>query len=198
MPQGRCAETLLFSTLSTIIAEDSKSTVPPVIISNGFFDTTGANASAGRFELHTFTQPAWKDPFPREIFGKVNDFKGGLDLAGTEAFLDENPGQTSMILITITNNYAAAQPVSMANIRETSALAKRKNIPFLFDACQFAENAMFIHDYEDGYADKSIPEIDQEILSYIKGFTIFTEEGWPFKYGRCLLLPRQRNVCSEI
>lgn len=170
--QGRCAETLLFSTLSTMIAEDPKSKVPPVIISNGFFDTTGANASAAGFELHTFTKQGWEDPFPRGLVGKANDFKGGLDIAATEAFLDEHPGQTTMILMTITNNYAAAQPVSMANIRETSALAKRKNIPFLFDACRFAENAMFIHDYEEGYADTSIPEIVQEMFSYIEGFTI--------------------------
>jgi tryptophanase len=60
----------------------------------------------------------------------------------------------------------------MANIQSTAALAKRKGVPFYFDACRFAENAMFIKMFEAGYADKSIPDIVQEMFSYVEGFTI--------------------------
>lgn len=175
VPQGRCAETLLFSTMSAMIAEGH---VPhaggkkPIIISNGFFDTTGANAAAAGFQLQVFTQPGLTDPFPNELVGKTNNFKGNLDLAATEAFLDANPGQVSMLLVTITNNWAAAQPVSMANMRGAAALAKRKDIPLFFDACRFAENAYFIQRYEEGYADVSIAEIVQEMFEYAEGFTI--------------------------
>lgn len=166
LPQGRCAETLLFSTMAGMIGKST------TVVSNGFFDTTGANAAAAGFQLQVFTQPGLTDPFPPELMGKKNNFKGNLDLAATEAFLDEHPEEVSMILITITNNWAAAQPVSMANIRGAAALAKKKSIPLFLDACRFAENAYFIQRYEEGYADKSIAEIVQETFSYVEGFTI--------------------------
>ncbi|KAI3331728.1 pyridoxal phosphate-dependent transferase [Xylariaceae sp. AK1471] len=174
LPQGRCAEFLLFSTLKEMIAESTQAGVSgvPIVISNGFFDTTGANAAAAGFVLETFTQPGLTDPFPKELIGKSNSFKGNLDVIATEAFLDEHEGQVVLLLITITNNWAAAQPVSMANIRASAELARRKGIPLFFDACRFAENALFIHDFEAGYSDKSIAEIVQEMFSYVDGFTI--------------------------
>ena len=175
VPQGRCAETLLFSTMSTMIAEAQSAGVPTdssVIISNGFFDTTGANAAAAGFQLQTFTQPGLTDPFPENLTGKSNNFKGNLDLEATKVFLTENPGRVAMILVTITNNWAAAQPVSMANIRGAAALAKEANVPLFFDACRFAENAYFIQRYEEGYSNREIVDIVQEMFSYVDGFTI--------------------------
>jgi tryptophanase len=174
VPQGRCAEFLLFSTLRGMITESQQDNAsgPPIVISNGFFDTTGANASAAGFALETFTQPGLTDPFPEELIGLQNFFKGNLDVAATEAFLDTHVGQVALILMTITNNWAAAQPVSMANIRAAAELARRKEIPLFFDACRFAENALFIKDFEAGYSDKSIAEIVQEMFSYVDGFTI--------------------------
>ena len=174
VPQGRCAEFLLFSTLRDMIAEQGQigSCGPTVIISNGFFDTTAANAAAAGFSLETFTQPGLTDLFPEELVGKQNHFKGNLDVAATEAFLDQNPTQVCMILMTITNNWAAAQPVSMANIRTAAELARRRSIPFFLDACRFAENAWFIREFESGYSDKTIPEIVQKTFSYADGFTL--------------------------
>ncbi|KAI0204441.1 pyridoxal phosphate-dependent transferase [Astrocystis sublimbata] len=173
VPQGRCAEFLLFSTLKDAIAERQQevSQTPRVVISNGFFDTTGANAAAAGFALETFTQPGLTDPFPEELVGKENPFKGNLDVAATEAYLNEH-AEVCLILMTITNNWAAAQPVSMGNIRAAANLARRKSIPFFFDACRFAENAWFIREFESGYSNKTIPEIVQEMFSYVDGFTI--------------------------
>lgn len=174
LPQGRCAETLLFSTMSTMIAEETGRSMEarPAIISNGFFDTTGANASVAGFELQSFTQPGLGDAFPAHLIGKKNYFKGNLDIAAAEDYLKSHPKKVAMILTTITNNWAAGQPVSMANIRSTAVLAKSYDVPFFFDACRFAENAFFIHEYEVGYADISIAEIVQEMFSYVDGFTI--------------------------
>jgi tryptophanase len=124
------------------------------------------------FELHVFTQPGLSDPFPRELIGKKNYFKGNLDITATESFIDKHPKQVTMILMAITNNWAAAQPVSMANIREAAALAKRKMLPLFFDACRFAENAYFIQQYEDGYSGKTIVDIVHEMFTYVEGFTI--------------------------
>lgn len=214
VPQRRCAEHLLFSAISDTIAksEGNEHQGGPVIISNGFFDTTGANAAVAGFELQTFTQPGLSDTFSPELIGKRNHFKGNLDVEATKRFIDENPGKVTMILMTITNNWAAAQPVSMANIREASTLAESKSIPLFFDACRFAENAYFIQRYEAGYSDKSIPEIVREMFSYVEGFTIslkkdglanmggvlcFRDRGLFLKrYGDIGLLLKERQILS--
>lgn len=174
VPQGRCAEFLLFSTLGGMIAEQGREDLrePMIVISNGFFDTTAANAAAAGFSLETFTQPGLTHPFPEELVGKQNPFKGNLDVVATEAFLDQHPSQVCMVLMTITNNWAAAQPVSMANIRAAAELARRRSLPLFFDACRFAENAWFIREFESGYSDRTIPEIVREMFSYADGFTL--------------------------
>lgn len=198
LPQGRCAETLLFSTISAMIAQADSYLEHgnPTIVNNGFFDSTGANAAAAGFQLQVFTQPGLTDLFPQELIGKENNFKGNLDVAATEAFLDKNPGQVRMILVTITNNWAAAQPVSMANLRDAAALAKRKDIPLFFDACRFAGNAYFIQRYEDGYADKTIAEIVKEMFSYPDGFTISLKKDGLANMGGVLCF-RDQGLCAQ-
>ncbi|KAL3683446.1 hypothetical protein R1sor_001468 [Riccia sorocarpa] len=173
VPQGRCAESLLFSSMKeTLVGQSSENVTQPVIISNGFFDTTGAHAAVAGLERQTFLQPGLSDPFPEELIGKRNFFKGNLDIAAAEEFLRKHGDRVALILITITNNFAAGQPVSMANIRQTAAIAKRYRIPLFFDACRFAENAKFIQDFEEGFSTYSIGKIVQEIFSYVDGFTI--------------------------
>ena len=60
----------------------------------------------------------------------------------------------------------------MSNIRAVSEIAHKYNIPYIFDAARWAENAYFIKINEDGYADKSIAEIATEMFSYCDGFTM--------------------------
>ncbi|KAK2039326.1 hypothetical protein LZ31DRAFT_606597 [Colletotrichum somersetense] len=178
LSQGRCAEALLFSTMSEVLKNKSLSkgntAGPPALISNGFFDTTSANAAATGFQLHTFTQPGVTGPFPFEQVGKSNPFKGNLDVRKTFEFLsrDRNAARSAMLFLTITNNWAGAQPVSMASIKAAAVLARTHDIPLFFDACRFAENAKLIQDFEDGYSSKTIPQIVQEIFSHVDGFTI--------------------------
>ena len=47
----------------------------------------------------------------------------------------------------------------MANLKEINRVAHKYNIPLVFDAARWAENAYFIKMNEEGYADKSIAEI---------------------------------------
>jgi tryptophanase len=60
----------------------------------------------------------------------------------------------------------------MANIRETRAVCDEFGIPLFIDACRFAENAWFIKMREEGYRDKTVPEIVREMFSLADGCTM--------------------------
>jgi tryptophanase len=109
----------------------------------------------------------------------MNPFKGNMDSKELKAFI-QNKGVESipLIYLTITNNTAAGQPVSLKNVKEISEIAQSCNIPLFFDACRFAENAYFIKEFEEGYKNNSILKIVQEMFSKVDGFTIsFKKDG---------------------
>ncbi|KID63592.1 Tryptophanase [Metarhizium brunneum] len=187
VPQGGCAEAILFSELMNSSSSNDAS-VAPVIISNGFFDTTATNAAAAGFELATFLQPGLREPLDPNEASSHNPFKGNLDLLATRNFLAKNHHRTALILITITNNFATAQPVSMANIRAAASLAKGFNIPCFFDACRFAENARLIQEFEPGYDACSIAEIVKEMFSLVDGFTISLKKDGMSNMGGALAI----------
>jgi tryptophanase len=58
--------------------------------------------------------------------------------------------------------------VSLANLRAASALCKRYHVPFLLDACRFAENAWFIHTREDP---RPVREIVRDMFAVADGCT---------------------------
>jgi len=60
----------------------------------------------------------------------------------------------------------------MENVRAVSTVCRKHRIPLYFDACRFAENAYFIKQREDGYADKSPKEIAQAMFALGDGCTM--------------------------
>jgi len=168
LPQGRCAECLLYEVMGNVLGKGDWH-----LISNGWFDTTEANARNNGFHTVNLFAKNYHDPVDPETLWTKNEFKGNLDIERAEAYIKEKGKEhIPLILITITNNTGAGQPVSMKNIRETAELAKKYDIPFFFDAARFAENAYFIHEFEEGYKNVSIPEIVKEMFSYVDGFCI--------------------------
>jgi tryptophanase len=178
VPQGRCAEHLLFSTIAAILKEKNPNK-EYYIPNNGHFDTTEANiATNGMNPINLFSANIFED-FPSDQMDSMNSFKGNMDSKELKAFI-QNKGVESipLIYLTITNNTAAGQPVSMKNIKEISEIARSCNIPLFFDACRFAENAYFIKEFEEGYSNYSILKIIQEMFSQVDGFTIsFKKDG---------------------
>jgi len=101
------------------------------------------------------------------------DFKGNMDLDALESMLrKKGPERIPLVMLTVTNNANAGQPVSMENIRKTAAICRAQSIPFFLDACRFAENAYFIKIREPGYENKTIREIAREMFSYADGCTM--------------------------
>ena len=178
VPQGRCAEYLLFSTIAQLKQEFNINKTW-YIPNNGHFDTTEANIAAnGMHPVNLFSVNLFED-FNHLEMDKNNPFKGNMEIKELEQFIQEKgAGCIPLIYLTITNNTAAGQPVSMENIKAVQKIAKTHDIPLFFDACRFAENTIFIKNFEEGYINKSIPEIVKEMFSHADGFTIsFKKDG---------------------
>lgn len=150
--QGRAAEKVLIP----LFAETGK-----YAISNMHFDTTRAHVElTGAKAIDCVVEEALDTV-------KYAPFKGNMDVARMEALINEfGPENVGVIIMTVTNNTAGGQPVSMKNMRETYEVAKKYNIPVLIDAARYAENAYFIKTREVGYEDKTIKEIVREMFSY--------------------------------
>jgi tyrosine phenol-lyase len=100
----------------------------------------------------------------------LNKFKGNIDLNKVEALIErEGAEKIAYISVAGTVNMAGGQPVSMSNIKALRELADRHGIKVFLDATRMIENAYFIQEREEGYADKSIAEILKEFCSYTDG-----------------------------
>ena len=152
--QGRAAEKLLCSAL---VKPGMK------IPSNNHFDTTRANIEYVGGEAVDLVIPEGNDPQNR------HPFKGNIDIARLEAFCREHKGKIPFGMMTITNNTNGGQPVSLENMRAAAAVYHKYEIPFLLDACRFAENAYFIKQREPGFSKKPVKEIVHEIFSQADG-----------------------------
>jgi tryptophanase len=156
--QGRAAEKVLLP----LFLEKGK-----YAISNMFFDTTRAHVElAGGRAVDCVVEEA-KDPSRRA------PFKGNMDVRLFEERINEfGPDKIGIVVMTITNNSAGGQPVSMRNMREVASICRKYKIPLDIDAARFAENAYFIKRDEEGYGDRSIAEIVREFFSLADMFTM--------------------------
>lgn len=100
-------------------------------------------------------------------------FKGNIDLNKLQRLIDEKGAEKiAYVCLAVTVNLAGGQPVAMKNMREVRELTKKHGIKVFFDATRCVENAYYIKEQEEGYADKSIKEIVREMFSYADGCTM--------------------------
>jgi tyrosine phenol-lyase len=100
----------------------------------------------------------------------IHPFKGNVDLDKLEALIArEGAARIAYVSLAGTVNMAGGQPVSMANVKALRALCDRHGIKLYLDATRMVENAFFIQEREEGYADRSIAAILFEFCGYTDG-----------------------------
>ncbi len=155
--QGRAAENVLFSHL---VKEGD------YVPGNSHFDTTKGHIESRKAHAIDCTIDEAKNT------QLEHPFKGNVDPEKLEKVLEEHADKIPFLIITITNNTAGGQPVSMANLREVRRIADKYGKRVIFDSARFAENAYFIKTREEGYADKTIKEISREMFDLADGMTM--------------------------
>ncbi len=94
-------------------------------------------------------------------------FKGNIDLDKLDKLIKDKGAQNiAYVSAAGTVNMAGGQPISMANIKEVKQLCDKHGIKVYLDATRMVENALFIQEREEGYANKSIRQILKEFCSH--------------------------------
>jgi tyrosine phenol-lyase len=100
-------------------------------------------------------------------------FKGNVDLDKLAGLVREvGAGRVPYISLEGNVNMAGGQPFSMANLRDLHEYCREHDIQIMLDATRTMENAWFIREREEGYADKSVREILREICDLTDGCTM--------------------------
>jgi tryptophanase len=148
--QGRGGENVLYGAL---LSEGD------VVPNNTHFDTTRAHVANQGAEpvdcpVSGATDPDSDDPF-----------KGNMDVDAVRALAEEVGAENvPAVILTVTNNSMAGQPVSVANARAVREVADELDATFVIDACRFAENAWFVTRREPGFADHPVAAAAREQL----------------------------------
>ena len=145
--QGRSAERILLGSLKS---------GGEYLISNTLFDTTRANGELLGFKTLDLPAPEMKETeqdFP---------FKGNIDLDLLESALKKH--STAGVIMTLTNNSGGGHPASFENIKSASRLCKKHRVPFILDACRFAENAGLIQARDTSFQTQSPGKIARKIF----------------------------------
>ena len=156
--QGRGAEHLM----SQILIKDGD-----YIPGNMYFTTTRLHQElAGGTFVDVIVDEA-HDPESRF------PFKGNVDIAKLDKLVKEvGADHVPYISLEGNVNMAGGQPFSMANLKELYAYCRQHDIAIMLDATRTIENAWFIREREEGYADRPVREILREICDMTDGCTM--------------------------
>jgi tryptophanase len=181
--QGRAAERILF----TVLCRKGQ-----VIPNNTHFDTTRANIEFTGARAVDLLTPGAADTQARL------DFKGNMDVPALERLIEaEGAASIPLVMLTVTDNSGGGQPVSMENIAAVKQVASRHGIPLYLDACRFAENAWFIAQREQGYAEWTPKQIAQKMFSYADGCTFSAKKDAFANIGGLLCTNDDRLAAME-
>ena len=141
------------------------------VISNIHFDTTRAHVElAGGRAI---------DCVCDECFDLELDypFKGNFNIPRLkELIAEKGKDNVAAIIMTITNNSAGGQPVSLQNMTEVVKIAKENNIIVVIDGARYAENSYFIKLREEKYRNYSVKEIARETFALADVFLMSSKK----------------------
>jgi tyrosine phenol-lyase len=124
-------------------------------------------------------------------------FKGNIDLQKLEDLIKKvGPKKVPYVSMAGPVNMAGGQPFSMANLKEVYNLTKKYGVKLWFDATRATENAYFIQQREEGYANKTIAQILKEMCSYFDGLWVSAKKDLMVNIGG-FLATRNKKVYEE-
>jgi tryptophanase len=170
--QGRAAEHLL---LDLIVQPGQR------VVSNTLFDTTRANTEMAGGVGVDLPCAAASD------LDSDAPFKGDIDLDKLAHALAE-PESVAAVILTITNNSVAGQPVSLANARAAAELCRSRGVKYFIDAARFAENAYLARQRDPELDGKSLPEIARLYFDLADGCTMSAKKDGMANIGGFLAL----------
>jgi tryptophanase len=178
--QGRAAERLLFEAL--VRAGD-------VVPGNTHFDTTRANLE--RLGARPLDLPV---PVALETSADA-PFKGDLDIAGLEDFLDTR--RPPLVLMTLTSNSTGGQPASLDNMKAVHRLCAAHGVPLFIDAARFAENAWLARERDARLASLSPAAVARAFFDLADGCVMSAKKDGLVHMGGFIAL-RDRAVAERI
>lgn len=172
--QGRAAERILYGMLGG---------KGKVFISNTHFDTTRANIEYSGATAIDLPCAEAADPFLEA------PFKGNIDIEALQANIKQYGKENiGAVIMTLTNNSAGGQPVSMANLADVQQICRQNGILLVIDGCRIAENAYFIKHRENAYKDYTYFEIARMVLDMADAFVMSAKKDALVNMGGILAL----------
>lgn len=182
--QGRGAEQVV---LPQLVERDGM-----YFISNMHFDTTRAHVELAGARALDCTIPEALNTT------EYHPFKGNFDLPVLEEIiLEKGKENIAGIIMTITNNSAGGQPVSMENMREVNKIARKYDITILIDGARYAENAYFVKQREPGYENKSISEIAREAFDLSDIFLMSAKKDGISNIGGLIVIKNDTDLYNK-
>lgn len=182
--QGRGAEQVMLPQLVT--------NKGMYFISNMHFDTTRAHVELAGARALDCTIEAAMDTTT------YHPFKGNFDLIQLEKLiLEKGKENIAGIIMTITNNSAGGQPVSMENMRGVNKISRKYGLTILIDGARYAENAYFVKQREPGYEDKSIREIALEAFDLADIFLMSSKKDGLSNIGGLIVIKDDEDLFNK-